>query len=103
MVATAQVAQDLERDFRRIATELDDLPRLADEWDDAQESVRYDAEITWYDALVGLHRRLDPAYRAGQMTAEQAERYRVLLARLKAALPVIDQLGFARPRVSLEP
>ncbi len=46
---------------------------------------------------------LDPAYRLGQMTPEQAERYRRLLRRLEDLLPVIERLGLTRPPVPLQP
>gem|GEM_PF-4343487 len=58
--------QAIERDLRRLTVELEDLPVLAEEWNDAQESVRYDAELTWYGVITGLRERLDPAYCAGR-------------------------------------
>jgi hypothetical protein len=103
MATSATVTQAIERDLHRLAVEIEDLPLLAEEWDDAQESVRYDAELTWHSVMVGLRERLDPAYRSSQMTSEQAERYRELLRKLREVLPVLDRLGFPKPRVSLEP
>ena len=103
MATQADVKQTIDRDLHPLSRELEDLPGLADERDDAQESVRYDAELTWYGVMVGLAARLAPAYRAGRMTPEQAERYRALLGRPKAALPISERLGFARPTVALEP
>lgn len=102
MAAPATLARAIERDLHHLRVEIEDLPTLAEEWDDAQESVRYDADLTWHSAMVAMRERLDPAYRSGQMTAEQAERYRDLLRKLKAALPVIEKLGFSKPDAPLE-
>jgi|SRR5579875_1322646 len=103
MATSAAVTQAIERDLHRLAVEVEDLPLLAEEWGDAQESVRYDAELSWHGVMVGLRERLDPAYRSGQMTFEQAERYRKILQKLREELPILARLGFPKPRVSLEP
>ncbi len=103
MATQVEVKQALDQDLHRLTVELEDLPALAEEWEDTHESVRYDAELTWYGAMVGLRERLDPAYRAGQMTPSQAERYRQLLRTLQDALPLLQRLGLEPPRVPLEP
>ncbi|MBX6772329.1 MAG: hypothetical protein IRY83_11430 [Chloroflexi bacterium] len=103
MATPTTVAQAIERDLHRLRVEIEDLPTLAEEWADAQDSVRYDAELTWHSVMVGLRERLDPAYRSGQMTPKQAERYRALLQKLREALPIIARLGFLTPHVPLEP
>ncbi len=103
MATQVEVKQALDQDLHRLTVELEDLPALAEEWEDTHESVRYDAELTWYGAMVGLRERLDPAYRAGQMTPLQAERYRQLLQALQDALPFLQQLGFTLPQISLQP
>jgi hypothetical protein len=86
-----------------LASAIEDLYELRDDWDgDLDDPWHYSEMLSWRSTMSRLDLDLDPAYRAGQMTPEQAERYRALLARLKEALPVIDQLGFARPRLTLE-
>jgi hypothetical protein len=106
MVTTAtSVTEKLDLALAALAGELTDLPSILDDQERGQLSVdeRDVRDMEWGQVMGTVRVVLDPAYRAGQMTPEQAERYRALLRALKEALPVIDQLGFARPRVSLEP
>jgi hypothetical protein len=103
MTSPAERSQELDRDPHRLEAEIAYLPVRAAEWDDAQDSVRYDAEISWYGAMMGLHNRLDPAYCAGHMTSEQVEQYTQLLLCLREVLPIIRHLGFEQPRIAWQP
>lgn len=84
---------------------LDDLPSLLEDKErgELSEHERDVLSLEWIREVHHLRLALDPAYRSGQMTPEQAERYRALLARLSELLPVIQQLDFALPGVSLHP
>ena len=48
-------------------------------------------------------RELDRHWRTGEMSADQRERYRLLLRKLKDALPIFEQLNLYRPLVPLDP
>ena len=100
MVTAAKVDR-IDVLLRGVLAALEDLPEiLEDQRRGALDHVERDVlSMEWDNDAWHLHAVLDPAYRAGQMTPAQAERYRALLTRLREALPVIDQLGFARPRV----
>lgn len=100
-MATTQALIDFELDILNRA--LDGVLDLAEAGDEEPDTVRYHEMLVWNSDMSRLKLDLDPAYRRGQMTLEQQERYRVLLARLKDALPLIERLGFAKPQVSLEP
>lgn len=104
MVTAAKVDR-IDVLLRGILAALDDLPGvLADQNQGTLNPVERDVlSMEWDNDAWHLHAILDPAYRAGQMAPAQAERYRALLAKLKEVLPVIDQLGFSRPRVRLAP
>jgi hypothetical protein len=80
-----------------------DLPEVAEEWNQLDDGERAHWSLDW-DQLMGSHLRLLEAhFRAGQMTAAQQERYRAVLSKLKAALPLIERLDLYRPTVPLEP
>ncbi|MCX6023510.1 MAG: hypothetical protein NTZ05_17615 [Chloroflexi bacterium] len=82
---------------------VEDLPGLFEEWDSLPEHVQVSESLGWDHLMADLLTELDQHYRAGEMPPEQASRYRDLLCKLKDALPIIDQLRFWRPEVSLEP
>ena len=73
------------------------LPKVLEEQERDVLSRDWDTDVHRLQVV------LDPADRSGQMTPKQAERYRALPCRLKGALPIIEQLGFAWPSVLLEP
>lgn len=90
--------------LREIGATLSDLDSVLDDQQsgDLSDDERITLSLEWDREVHHLHRILDPAYRSGQMTPEQAARYRELLGALRVALPIIDKLGFARPSVPLD-
>ncbi len=106
MASTTKVAVErLELALNALAGELTDLPSILQDQESGQLSqVERDVRaMEWGQVMGTLRVVLDPAYRAGQMTPEQAERYRALLHRLKETLPLIERLGFALPHMAPEP
>jgi hypothetical protein len=103
MAAPTHPRSDIDGELEVFARVITDLYELAEEWDgDLSDPWHYSEMLSWRSSLTRLERYLDGPYRSGQMTPEQAESYRALLRKLEEALPVIDRLGFSRPRVSLE-
>lgn len=92
----------VDASLRDIWAEVEFLPELALLWPDEAEPAQVAYLLEW-DELMARLRGLERAYRAGRMTPEQAARYLALLRRLKETLPIVERLGFTRPRVSLEP
>lgn len=105
MVAKTTVAKKLDLALNALAGELMDLSSILDDQERGQLSpIERDVRaMEWGQVMGTLRVVLDPAYRDGQMTSEQAERYRALLHKLREALPIIARLGFPRPQVSLQP
>ena len=89
----------------RIAISLDYVTRELDflaEVEGESEETQLAYMLEWPDLMARLQ-SLERAYRSGQMTPEQAERYRELLGKLSEALPIIERLGLTRPPVTLQP
>ncbi len=104
MASPAYLTTTIDLELGCLASAIDDLYELAQDWNgDRSDPWHYSEMLSWRSTLTRLERDLDPAYRAGQMTPEQAARYRALLRRLQESLPLIERLGFARPCVALEP
>ncbi|MCX6023508.1 MAG: hypothetical protein NTZ05_17605 [Chloroflexi bacterium] len=79
------------------------MPDLLEEWDTLEQHAQVSESLSWSHLMADYLTELDQHYRAGEMPPEQASRYRDLLCKLKDALPIIGQLQFWRPQVSLEP
>ncbi len=104
MATPAHLTTDIETELQILAHAIDDLHQLQEDWDgDPSDPWHYSELLAWRRNLTRLERYLDGPYRSGEMTPEQAARYRALLLRLKEALPIIERLGFAKPTISLEP
>src|SRR5579883_200575 len=105
MASPVEVSECTTLEIDVISKALADLPSILEDQEkgDLGENERIALSQEWDADMGTLRVVLDPAYRAGQMTPEQAERYRALLHRLKEALPLIERLGFALPRMAPEP
>ena len=101
---------DIEaRTERRVATRLrllradiGDLADLDAEWATLPDGERASWSLDWDHVLCTYLPLIDEAYRQGRMTPDQAESYRAVLARLKAATPILERLDLSRPTVSLD-
>jgi len=96
MVTLPEVARQIDGDLRLIAGEIDFLPELASDWAEEASENQSASRHEWAELMVRFD-SLNVAYRAGRMSAVQAARYRALVARLQAALPLLVRLDLPRP------
>ena len=101
MATTPNLARTIDIGLHAIDAEADFLPELAATWDDESDLNRYVWYSEWHELMARLE-DLEEAYRAGTMTAEQRERYRLLRQKLRTYLPLLQQLGLTTPSVPLE-
>jgi hypothetical protein len=81
---------------------VDGLRELAS-GSEAEDGGRiYDFSIRWGTLMSGRLKRLEHYYRAGDLTDEQAQRYRDLRRELRDAMRLAESLGVSRPTVPLE-
>ncbi len=83
--------------------EIEDLPKAAAEWPKRLDWQQAEFALEWGHLMTDFLGELDEHYRAGDMTAEQLQQYRHVLAKLKALMPTIRRLGLDAPLVSLDP
>ncbi len=102
MAATTKLSTNLDRTLYGLAAELRDLPELAAEWDNLSDSQRVTTALDWDHLMASYLTEVEQAYRAGELTDEQRERYRLLRRQLREALPLFEQLNLFRPTVPLE-
>ena len=103
MVATSALTARMNTQINGLLAHVEDLPGLLEEWDSLPEHAQVSESLGWSHLVADLLTELDEQYRAGEMPLEQQNHYRDLLCMLKDMLPIIDQLHFWRPQVSLEP
>jgi hypothetical protein len=78
-----------------------DLRELAADPERAESpAVRYDFSIRWGVLLAGRLHRLEHYERAGQLEPDERERFEELLDELRAAGPIAERLGLARPSLA---
>ena len=94
-MATTKIAVDarIDIDLKSLQKDLDDLPELAAEWAELDETDRLFWIREWDDNITGLFRYLTAAYADGRMIETQAEQYRIVCTRLVAALPTFHTMG----------
>ena len=101
MATTTELTRYIDASLWAIGAEADFLPELAEDWE-ADPINRATWENEW-DVLFMRLSDLDDVYRAGEMTAEQQERYQALRTRLRGLLPLFEQLRLPLPSIPLEP
>ncbi len=102
MATNAETASRIDSRLSQLEADLADMPDLANEWSEMEGSPRAVFEMEWSISMFDWLPSLDRHYRAGRMSDNQSARYRALLARLRELAPVINQLGFSQPTVSLD-
>lgn len=105
MAASTEVAYRIDGFLRNVwimATE--ELPENAAEWDGIGDAVPESVSwsLDWDQAVLGHLEELEKRSVAGEMTAEQSERYARLLVVLKEHLPLMDRLGITKPWIDLD-
>lgn len=101
MVATLAVIYRIEGFLEGIVSFVADFPILVEEWDSLNDEGQTVTYLRWDHYMADYLTELDEHYHAGDMLAEQEERYRDLLRMLREAMPIIEQLDMMRPPVSL--
>jgi hypothetical protein len=93
--------QRTDIELRTVAAEVSELPKLKARWTEEDERNRALYKHLWHNAMGGLE-NLEDKHRQGKMTPEQEVRYRELKHLLKDAIPLLNQLRFTLPPVSLD-
>lgn len=88
-----------DTDLSILEAEIGSLPKLADEWPAGPLDVPPDWQWEWAE-LMSRFTLLAEAHRTGQLTPEQDKRYQRIAGDLADLLPLVDQLGLPRPRIS---
>ena len=109
MATTYDVALQIDHDLHRIYPDLLDLPEIEKMYEEARE--RGDdtwwladwsgRELEWQDMAFRIE-RLSRQYQDGQMSEEQAERYRELIDLLRERVPILKRLNWWLPLVPIE-
>jgi len=102
MTAKTESADRVERRLSGILAEVDWLPHTAAEWDELPDGERASISMDWDHLMADYLTELDELYHAGKMTAEQRERYHLLLHKLRDAQPIFERLNLYRPTISLD-
>jgi uncharacterized protein (DUF433 family) len=84
--------------FELMVTEL---PEVAAEWSTLSEAERESWRLDWSNEMFGL-RRLAGHVSDGALSTADQKRYRQVLHRLKAALPLVNRLNLRLPAVPLD-
>ena len=102
MVAPSKGQAKVALGLQVLCADIGDLADLDAEWATLSDGERASWSLDWDHVMCTYLPLIDEAYRQGRMTPDQAESYRALLARLKAATPILERLDLSRPTVSLE-
>jgi hypothetical protein len=93
-----------DADFDLMFTQLKALRELASDPEAAQDSARvYDFSIRWGTMLHGRLERLAYYHGRGELAPDEQARYESLRCELREALPLLQRLGLARPKVGPSP
>ena len=101
MATDTEKLRRIDASLSSILAETDFLPDLQEAWDRQPENARIDWGLEWRDLMARLE-NLDCDYRDDIMTQEQRGRYRELLVKLKAQLPILRLLDLDLPSVPLD-
>ncbi|MGI8689502.1 MAG: hypothetical protein ACR2M3_13090 [Thermomicrobiales bacterium] len=102
MATTTEITSRVERSLSALLAELDWLPNTAAEWDGLSDTEQVSISLDWDHLIADYLTELDEFYHAGKMTAEQRERYHLMLHKLKDARPIFEQLNLYRPTIPLD-
>lgn len=84
-----------------IAAYVEDLPELVEDWPEMGEGEKASLEMEWSE-LASRTRLMEERLVAGELTAEQEERYRAIKARLRENMPHLEALRLDPPKVPLD-
>lgn len=108
MATTSDLAERIDHNLRRIVSDLTDLPMLEADWEEARSrgdmswELDWDGrELEWRDMTFRIE-RLSRQYQDGQMSEEQAQRYREMVTRLRESVPILRRLKWWIPLVAVD-
>jgi hypothetical protein len=109
MATTSDLAQQIDRDLRIAEHDLADLPMLEADWEEARQRGDDSVwladwsgrELEWRDMALRIE-QLARQYQDGQMSGEQAQRYREMVALLRDSVPILKRLKWWIPLVAVE-
>ncbi|MBV9312689.1 MAG: hypothetical protein JO100_02890 [Pseudonocardia sp.] len=100
---TSGRAVSIDADLDLLFDQVKQLLELACDPDKAHDSARvYDFSIRWGTFLRGRLERLAYYHNRAALSADEQARYQALRTELRRALPLVEQLGLARPNVALD-
>jgi hypothetical protein len=100
---TSNCVVGVNADLDLLFDQVKELRELAGDPDKAHDSARvYDFSIRWGTFLRGRLERLAYYHSRAALTPDQQARYRVLRTELRQALPLVERLGLARPKVDID-
>ena len=102
MATPARLTGRIDGDLAAVEGVLAELSEVDREWETLPETVSVEWSLDWDQAMSTFLRLLARAYRRGAMSPTQADRYRRLLAGLKAATPILKRRELRRPPVALD-
>lgn len=100
MATTTEVQERAALNIRTASLMLGDLAEIAAEWDELGDGERVSWMMDWGNEMAGLSRLANYAAE-DLLTQEQQQAYCALLARLRVALPTIQQLNLDPPPMLL--
>lgn len=109
MDTAPELTERIDYDLRFARLDLEDLPMLEADWAEARrqgDDVQWLAdwsgrELEWQDMAFRIE-RLSRQYQDGQMSEEQAERYRELIDLLRERVPILKRLNWWLPLIPIE-
>jgi hypothetical protein len=103
MATQTAVITAVERGLNSLTLMLDDLPAVAEEWNELGEAERASWSLDWDQEMGALQTLLVRSFDEGHMDGDEGARYRALWGQISAALPAIRQLGLSCPPMILAP
>lgn len=108
MTTISVLAERIDHNLRIVVSDLTGLPMLDVDWEEARSRAEtswdldWDGrELEWRDIAARIE-RVSRQYQDGEMSDEQAQRYRDLVALLQETVPILRWLKWWIPLVAIE-
>lgn len=97
MATPTAIGSRVDHFLHAIWAELDDLPHTLQQWPTREDWQRAEFALEWPHLMADYLADLEEHCQSGAMSEPQRARYRELLVRLQAAMPIIERLDLRRP------
>lgn len=108
MATTSELTERIDHNLHIVVCDLTDLPMLDADWEEARSrgetswELDWDGrELEWRDMAARIE-RLSYQYQDGDMSEQQAQRYREMVALLRESVPILRRLKWWIPLVAIE-